>query len=286
MKKVLFTGGTGFVGKNVIPILEKDFQLLAPSRRELNLLDFREVESYIRDNDIQIIVHSANPNAVKNSLDSDDRLFKESLKMFMNFYRMRHFYEKMIYLGSGAEYDKRTEIKKISENEIGKSIPEDDYGFAKYIINELACNSENIYNLRLFACYGPYDFYTKFITHAIRCCIRGESLTIRQDCMFDYLHVYDLAKIIKSFIENQPLYHDYNVCSGYRIKLSQIAEEVIKQMNSDSQIIIKKDGMNNEYTADNTRLAQEFPLKSPISLAEGIKMQIQWEKEHYEKEGC
>lgn len=286
MKRILFTGATGFVGKNVIPMLKEKYEIFMPKRNALNLLDSCAVENYIIDNNIQIVIHAANPNAVKNPLDSEDRMFKESLEMFMNFYRVQHLYEKMLYIGSGAEYDKCQEIASVKESAIGISVPKDDYGFSKYIMNELARTSEKIYNLRLFACYGPYDFYTKFITHAIRCCIRKEDLTIRQDCWFDYLHVYDLAKTMIFFIENTPMYHDYNVCSGRRIKLSQIAEEVIRQMNSSVKIVFGKEGMNNEYTASNKRLSNEFQIQNPIRLEEGIQLQIQWEKKHYEEESC
>ena len=286
-KKVLFTGGTGFVGKNVIPFLKDDnIEIIAPTRAELNLFDYEEVKNFVTNNRIQVVIHSANPNPAKNSVDESINMFKGSLEIFMNFYRLRDCYEKMLYIGSGAEYDKRYDIVSATEDQIGIYQPTDEYGFAKFIMNELARKSENIYNLRLFACYGPYDFSTKFITHAITCCLNKEPLTIRQDCWFDYLHVYDFAKMLKYFIINTPKYHDYNICSGTRVKLSQIAAMVIDQMQSDSKILLLKEGMNKEYTADNTRLLKEFDWKSPISLEEGIALQIEWEKKLYEKKSC
>lgn len=285
-KRILFTGGTGFVGKNVIPILQNKFEIFAPTRHELNLFEYEQIETFLKKNRIDVIIHSANPNPVKNNEDESIDMFKGSMQIYMNLYKASNNVEKMLYIGSGAEFDKRFDISNETEEYFGKSIPVDDYGFAKYIMNELTRKSNNVYNLRLFACYGPYDFHTKFITHAIRCCLRKENLTIRQDCWFDYLHVYDLARVMEYLILHTPLFHDYNICSGKRIKLSQIASSVIAQMNSESKIQILNDGMNREYTADNSRLSNEMGDVETISLKDGIKMQIQWEKMVYEKESC
>lgn len=43
MKKILFTGGTGFVGKNIIPILKEKYIVVSPSRKELDLKDTEAV---------------------------------------------------------------------------------------------------------------------------------------------------------------------------------------------------------------------------------------------------
>lgn len=278
MKRVLFTGGTGFIGKNVLPELRKNSLIFAPKREELNLYDLEEIKRYVSDHNIDVIVHSANPNPVKNSVDKDVSMLKGSLQIFMNFYEMQDAVEKILYIGSGAEYDKRYDISSVSEEEIGIHIPTDEYGFAKYIMNELARKSKNIYNLRLFACYGPYDFYTKFITHVIHCCLKGEDVTIRQDCWFDYLHVDDLGKIIHFFMYHNLKYHDYNVCSGERVMLSSLAKEVMKQMGYSGRITFGETGFNKEYTGNNSRLLSEYTGTGFVDIKEGISRQITWEK--------
>ena len=289
MKKILFTGGSGFVGKNVIPILRKKYEVIAPSRKELNLTDTDAVESYVKNGNFDIIVHSANPNPVKSSrYDQADKMFEDSMRIFMNFYRVSHLCDKLLYLGSGAEFDKTEDITNISEQDVSRSLPKEVYGCTKYIMNELALHSSNIYNLRLFACYGPYDHESKFITHCIRCCLNNEPITIRQNCYFDYIHVYDLAKIIEFAIENNLLHHDYNIATGKKYTLKNIAEKVKDQMKSPQPIILLKEGWNKEYTADVTRLDSESGLiKNFITIDEGIHLQIEFEKEHWdEKKSC
>ena len=284
MKRVLLTGGSGFIGRNMIPILKEFCQLYTPNRKELNLLDAGAVKQYIVDNKIDVVIHSANPNPAKNVLDAQDRMFEDSVRVFMNLYQAQDHYEMMYTLGSGAEFDKRMDIVSISEEEEFRSVPQDVYGLAKFTINHIIAASPKQCNLRIFACYGPTDHSSKFITHAIHCCMRGEDITIRQNCYFDYMHVFDLAKILKYFIYNKPKHRSYNVCSGTRRTLQEIAREVSRQMNSQKDVVLLAEGWNKEYTGSNRRLLDEIGDYEFISLEEGVRMQIESELALKEKE--
>ncbi|MBQ9234751.1 MAG: NAD(P)-dependent oxidoreductase, partial [Lachnospiraceae bacterium] len=223
-------------------------------------------------------IHSANPNPVKNHIcDKEETMFQESLRMFYNFYNNRRLYGKMIYFGSGAEYDKSADIIDATEDDINKRIPNDDYGLAKLYMNELARNSENVYNFRLFGCYGPYDYKTKFLTHVINCCLYKDEITINQDCLFDYIRVSDVAGILCYAIDNELKYKDYNICSGKKILLSEIAERIKKKMKDDIPVRIIKDGLNKEYTGNNSRITEETGYTF-MDIDTGIDLQIEHER--------
>ncbi len=279
MKRVLVVGGSGFVGRNTTEYLRNVCDLFSPRREELNLLDGVAVNRFISDNRIQVVLNLANPNPVKNPLDKQNTMFEDSIRIFLNLYRAQDSYEMMYTLGSGAEYDKSLDAVQVTEEEETRSLPYDSYGLAKYTINQLIAASDKQCNLRIFGCYGPTDHESKFITHAIRCCLENRDITIRQDCYFDYMHVYDLRHIMGYFIDHMPHYRSYNVCTGTRILLSEIAGIVKKEMNSESNIVILKDGLNKEYTASNRRLLDEIGDYRFITLIEGIRMQIQYERE-------
>ena len=278
MKKVLMTGASGFIGRNICGYLGTVCELFAPTRSQLNLLDETSVRNYINSNNIDVVLNLANPNPVKNVIDKPDTMFEDSIRIFMNLYRAQDCYEMMYSIGSGAEYDKSMDIKMISEEDEERSVPYDAYGLAKYTINQIIKYNAKQCNLRVFGCYGPTDHESKFITHAINCCMNNKDITIRQDCYFDYLHVYDLGRIIGYFINNSHSYHSYNVCSGTRVLLSEIAIMVKRLMNSNSDIVILKDGYNKEYTGSNIRLLKEIGDYRFISLEEGIRMQIEAER--------
>lgn len=279
MKRVLLTGGSGFIGRNIKSYLSTKCELYSPGRQELNLLDEKAVRDYLQNYEIEIVVHAANPNPVKNYLDKMENMFADSIRVFMNLFQSQDCYERMYTLGSGAEYDKSQDIVLIKEDEEGRAIPKDSYGLAKYTINKLIEQSDKQCNLRIFACYGPTDHESKFITHAIRCCMNNQDITIRQNCYFDYMHVSDLAKILEYFIYNTPRHYAYNVCTGMRYTLEEIATMVREQMHTKNNIILLNAGWNKEYTGDNKRLVNEMGGYQFMGIEDGIRIQIESENE-------
>lgn len=283
MKKILMTGSTGFVGHNVLPILQQngDYNIITPKRNELNLKDENEVKQYLEREQFDVVIHFANPTPGKNQLDSFDTLMEDSMRIFMNFYNNRNLFGKMIYTGSGAEFDKSKDIDLVSEEECYRSVPYDTYGLTKQIMNRLAEASENVYNFRIFGCYGPGDHESKFITHCIRSLILDVPITIRKDCQFDYMHVFDFAKFINWGIEAELKYHNYNVSTGQPILLSEIARIVVQQMGKKISIDILSNEMNHKYTADNTRIMTESEITLEYPIEKGIAAQIKWELDNW-----
>jgi GDP-L-fucose synthase len=283
MKKILLTGGTSFIGRNMLPLLRQHYEIEAPSRNELNLTDKENVDSYLSNYKFDILLHLAAPHPGANPQDDKTKLFDDMMRAFLHLECHANEFEKILYTGSGAEYDKSRDIKMASEEDIGKTIPEDPYGFAKYIMNSIARKSANIYNMRVFGCYGPTDGETKFIRHAIDCCLENEPIIIRQNCLFDYLYVEDIADVIKWFIENTPKFHDYNIVTGEPASLLEIAKIVAAKMNSSMDIKIMTGGWNNGYTASNERLMKEMAGFNFTAISEGIDKQIVWQRNSYEQ---
>jgi len=275
MKKVLLTGSTGFIGRNILPLLREKYQVYAPSRTELNINDSASIDSWLGKNQVDYLVHCAIVNPSK-ELDADRQVLADTLKSFL--FLSRHQFAKIIYIGSGAEYDKSKNIIDVTEEDIGKNIPSDEYGLAKYTLNQIARFSRNIVNLRIFGCYGPTEPERRFIRHAVECCQKGEPISIRQDCRFSYVFVADLARAILRVLETSTQYHDYNICSDTPYKLSELAEIVKKQMGNQLPLKIDAPGLNNEYTAQNTRFKREFPDFRFTPMEQGIAEQIKWQR--------
>ena len=98
----------------------------------------------------------------------------------------------------------------------------------------------------------------------------------------------DICNVLEWFIENQPKYHSYNMCTGVSLKLSEICKLIQEQMGTDLDVIFEADGLNNEYSANNRRILAEMTGYCFTSIYEGIKKQIKYEKEcvSNEKKGC
>jgi UDP-glucose 4-epimerase len=258
MKRILLTGAgsSSFIGRNLKELLASDYAIFAPSHAELELLDYAALEQYCAANQIDIIIHAAVHVPMFNGAANE---FFNDMQMFLNIDKISHRVEKVLYFGSGAEYDKRRDLRMIREEEIGSSIPVTEYGLAKYTMNQIARASENIYNLRLFGVFGKYELWQiKFLSNLCCKAIYQMPLTVRSDCYFDFLYIDELARITKWFIEQNPRYHDYNVCAGQDYLLTQLAEKVRAVRKQDLPIVLLSQERNRDYSASNARLLAEF----------------------------
>jgi len=279
MRKILITGSTGFIGKNLTEYFySKDYDVYTPTHNELDLLDSNKVSKYLKENLFDTIIHCATWDAKDNSNKDLTLVLDHNLRMYFNIIKEQLYFNKLILFGSGAEYSRLHWKSKMSESYFNCFIPEDAYGFSKYIIRKDMMYRKNVLNLCLFGVYGPYeDIQTRFISHAINCALNNKSITIRKDVVFDYMHVNDLNKIVEYFINNTNNKNNiYNVCIEQGYLLSELAEIVLKLLDKNLPIFIENSEFGNEYTGDNTLLYNEIPNLKFTNMQDGIKTYIDW----------
>ena len=266
--KIFLTGGTGFIARNIVEQLGNKYYFISPSHKRLNLLDLEAVGHFFRKNKFfDVVIHTANIGGNRKNIDGSEVVFN-NLQMFFNLARNQKYYAKMINLGSGAEYGKQHAIKKIREENFDERIPEDGYGFYKYLCAKYIKSCDKMINLRLFGIYGKYEDWTiRFISNAICKSIFGLPITINKNVYFDYLYIDDFVDILDYFTNHKTQFNTYNVCRGDSINLLTIAKKINKLSFSvkkfaqkKSKIIVSQRGLGNEYTANNTRLLNEIGL--------------------------
>ena len=280
MKRVLVTGASrrGFIGRNLKEALAGQYELFTPTHAELELLDTEQVARYIDKNRIEAIVHGAVHVPEFNGLDNE---YFNDMLMFWNLHRLSGSVEKILYFGSGAEYDKRDHIRMARETEIPSVLPVSQYGLAKYTMNHIAQTSGNIYNLRLFGIFGKYELWQiKFISNLCCKAVFNLPLSIRSDCMFDFLYVEDLPAIVTWFLENTPASHDYNVCHGIPYALTKLAEMVREISGKQLAIHLKSRRRNLDYTGDNSRLRSEIQGLNITPMDKAIEELYRYYQEH------
>ena len=282
METILITGAgpNGVTGKRIKEKLQDNYLILSPSSKELNLIDATAVDRYFDNHRIDYVIHSAltSPSRGHDSTLIEDEV-ESNLRMYFNLARHSDDFKKMFFFGSGAEFDKSQEIKEIKEEEYMTRMPRDKYGFVKYILNNHAVKSDNIYNLRLFGTINPYEPYTRNVISNL--CAKAtcrKPLNLRRDCIFSFIDVDDIAAFIHYGIANKLLFHDYNMASRmYRLK--EIAE-IINDSFCDGRntITFEIEGFNREYTACNQRLRHEFTGFTP--LQDSITKVFAYQKNH------
>jgi len=258
MKTIFITGAGGFIGKNLKEQLGSKYILLTPSHRELDLLDSKAVAQFFTKNKIDVVINCAavGGSRVEEHVES---ALSMNLKIFFNLLKNKDKYKKMIHLGSGAEYDKSKPIIRVKEEDFGKSIPQDAYGFFKYLCSKYIENEKNVVSLRIFGMFGKYeDHRYRFISNAIVNSLKDRPIDIRQNVFFDYVYIDDFVKIVDYFIIRKAKLKFYNIGTGKKIDLVTIAHKINEISNKKTKIIIKNKGLNNEYTCNNKNLISEL----------------------------
>ncbi len=275
MKKVLIIGGSGFIGKNVREYLEnkKCYEIHAPTTKNLNAIDEEQVANVLRQTYYDIVLNFAVYGDGVDKTKDGSKILEYNLRIFLNFEKNHQLYGRMFYAGTGAEYDKRFDIRSVKESEEGKHIPIDQYGLMRYITDRMIRQSENIYSLKLFGIFGKYEpWHIRFISNCCCKAIKGIPISIRQNVYFDYIWIEDFCKILDWFMneDNHPQHHAYNVTRGEKVDLLTIAKMVVEISGKQIPIIVCHEGIGKEYTSDNQLLLQEIggfrftPLKAAI----------------------
>ena len=261
---ILITGGSGFIGGNLIKGLEKDHKIFAPRHRELEIVDVNAVRRYIKKHKIKVVIHTA----VKYS----DQVGENIIRMYLSIYNNLDLLDRFINFGSGAEYAKTRNLKKVKEVILGQHIPADSYGLGKLVCSQLAKDNKKIVTLLPFGIFGPgEDYRFKFIANSIVKNIFGIPIKIKQDVVFDYLYITDLIPIVKFFIKNKKYYGDFNVTTDKSISLKKIAETINKVSNKPVTIEIVNKKLNYQYTGSNNKLKKIYSNIKITSYNNSIK---------------
>ena len=276
--RILLTGASGFIGKNIVEsYLSKRYRILAPSHKELDLTVCKDVDKFFLNHDVDYVIHSAVKPGHRNAPNKDD-LFYLNSRMFYNLLHNTSKFKKMIYLSSGSVYDMaRQDLDNVNEDFFGHFIPEDEHGFFRYVTAKYVEKIEKIVELRIFSIYGKYEDYAiRFISNALCKSIFDLPITIKQNRVFNFMYVDDLMPVLEYFIEYEAKNTTYNVCQDSPVNLLDVAKIVNEVTGKNLPIHIAESGMGYTYSGSNSRLHAEMPSLQLTSIKEGIGHLYDW----------
>lgn len=282
-KKVLLTGGSGFIGRNIQESFLKDkYQIFSPRHHDLDLVDDESVRRYfLKHGPFDRVIHSAVKPGHRNAKNRES-LLVHNTRMFFNLERHRDLWEKMIVLGSGAIYGMNQPISKATEKNVGKNMPVDEHGLGKYILQKYIDSSKNILTLHIFSIFGKYEDYAiRFISNLLCKSLFDLPLTMRQDRLFDFLDVGDLMPVLDHFLESWPDKTAYNTTPDSMVSLKDTAF-LIRDIAQKPHlpVICSKKGQGMDYGGDNTLLKREIPSWKPTPLRDSIEKLYFWYQTH------
>jgi len=280
VRKVLITGGSGFIGRNLVERFTGRYEVLAPSHHELDLIDGDAVRAYLRAHRPHAIVHSATKPGHRNAADPTG-LVEANTKMFFNLAGDEDLCPRMVFLGTGAAYDMRHYEPLMPEEYFGVHVPPDETGFSKYVIGKYAEKAEHVIELRPFGVFGKYEDYAiRFISNAICKTLFDLPVTLRQNRRFSYVWIDDLVEVVEHFMSCERSLSAYNVTPDETNELLGLARLVVEISGKDLPIVCSEPGIGTEYTGANDRLRREMPDLRFTSTRDAVQRLFTWYSEH------
>ncbi len=274
--KILITGAGGFIGRNLAAQYAERHEVATPSRAELDLLDANAVRQYLKRHRFDAVIHAATERSNRALAASPD-LLDRNCRMFFNLARNGQSFRRMLFLSSGAVYDRAHWQPRMAEGYFDAHIPADAYGFSKYTCAKAIEGMDRVYEMRLFGVFGPHeDWRVRFLSNACCRAVCDMPVAIRQNVRFDYLDVEDLGWILEHFLRNVPRHRAYNVALGRAFDLKTLAKCVIQASGKSLDVTIRNPGMGSEYSAENARLLAEIPDFHFREMSESIAKLYRW----------
>lgn len=262
--KVLVTGGSGFIGRNLVEYLSRSHEVLAPKRAELDISDPGALDDWFADHQVDAVIHGALRPGHRNVPDPTGQLWT-NLRMFFGLMRNANRYGRLIFLSSGAVYDVARPLHRVAEEHLGESLPADEHGLSKYVIAQYLDRAHrtggpDVVELRLFGVFGKYEDYAiRFVSNAICKALLDLPITLRQNRTFSYLYVNDLGPIVDRFLTGPHSEVAYNVVPDWTDDLEDLAARVMTRSGKDLPVSVGAPGNGLPYSAANDRLRHEIP---------------------------
>jgi len=302
---ILVTGGTGFVGTNLIKRLEeKDYSFASFSSKDYNLLKQQHVEYLLNTTEPDTIIHlAASVGGIGANQKNPAKFMFDNLCMGMNLidgaYRhgsCKHF----IMLGTVCSYPKFTPVP-FRESDIWNGYPEETnapYGIAKKTLAELGFAYDRQYgfefsNLVPTNLYGPHDNFDLESSHVIPAIIRkveqakregSDSITLwgTGQASRDFLFVDDLVDALVSAVELPLPPEPINIGSGKEVKICELSKIIAKKMNYDGEIVYNSDRPDGQprRCLDISKAKYFLDFEPKTSLDKGLDKTIEYAEHH------
>jgi nucleoside-diphosphate-sugar epimerase len=265
--KILLTGGNGFIGNYLK--LNLKHEVVAPSSKELNLLDIEQVTEFLSLHKFDAVVHCA-VTGRNRVYDNDGEIADKNLTMFFNLSLNRSQYTTLINFGSGAEFGLDHDVDSVNEELVLRSLPKESYGFSKSIITRSILETPNFYNLRIFACFDPSESSDRFFTKFKRTVEEGRTFDLI-DRYIDFFSLEDTLTVVEAVLDGRVIDPDINLVYQNKLKASELLNKYCKIIEADAGLI-RITGEGFKYTGDGSKLANyNLGLKGQDATLERYK---------------
>jgi len=284
--RIFLTGGYGFIGKHLLPLLDKH-QILMIGRSDISYLqdnisyiqgdlsDLSALEEKIKTFSPEICIHLAWEGIPDYSLSTCLRNFNASLQLF----------EFLGRVGCKTVFSAGTcwEYGNLQGQMHESDIPENMNLFAS-IKSGLQIAGQSIFSSRainfiwgrFFFIYGPGQRETSLVPSCFRAISNGKIPDIKNpNAINDFIYVQDAAWAIVNLVETPDVSGVFNIGSGIPTKVGDVCEIILEKMDATVENPTKGNTLNDYgFWADLSCIREQANWAPQIPLEEGIQMTL------------
>jgi GDP-L-fucose synthase len=306
-KRILVTGGAGFLGSFVVEKLqERGCKDIFVSRsKDYNLVEMEAVKRLYAAVKPDTVIHlAARVGGIGANRTNPGKFFYENLMMGVQMMEVGRQVglEKFLAIGTVCAYPKFTPVP-FKEEDFWNGYPEETnapYGLAKkmLLVQAQAYRQQYGFNavyLLPVNLYGPRDNFDLESSHVIPALIKKcvdamsqpptsnlqpPSITVwgTGKATREFLYVEDCAEAIVLAVEKYNKSEPVNIGAGFEISIKELVKLIAKLTAFKGEILwdaSKPDGQPRRML-DTTRAFKEFSFRAKTSLEEGLKKTINW----------
>ncbi len=300
-KKILVTGGNGFLGKHVVKELEMkypDSEMIVCFSKTVDLRDRSQALNYI--NEVKpdaIIAIAARLGGIGDNRKYPANYFYDNMMIGMNTVdgAQHSGASKLILIGTVCSYPKITPVP-FKEEDLWNGYPEATngaYGISKKAVAEyaLAVNQQYglpVVNLLLTNLYGPGDDFREETSHVIPALIKKILHAKRQgehqitawgdgSPTRDFLHVRDAARGIVNAIRCDYI-HPINLGSGQEVSIKDLYTNLCKYLDFNGSVFWDTSYPNGQpkRLLDISKAKTYLQFEPSVTFESGIAETINW----------
>jgi len=304
-KRVVVTGGAGFLGRHVVRKLQERgcSEVFVPRSCGYDLVRMDAVEKLYADAHPDIVVHlAARVGGIGANMRNPGSFFYQNLMMGVQLMEQGrlHGIEKFVAIGTICAYPKFAPVP-FTEDEIWNGYPEETnapYGLAKkmLLVQAQAYRQQYGFNaiyLLPVNLYGPGDNFDPEYSHVIPAIIkkvcdakdRGEEHIVAWGTgkvTREFLYVEDAAEGIVLATEKYDKPEPVNLGAGFEISIEHLVELICKLAGFEGTVEwdkAKPDGQPRRRL-DTSRAKLEFGFEATTGFEKGLLKTIEWYRKH------
>ena len=275
--RIFISGSNGFIGKHLKKNLVKDFFLLTPDKKKLNLNKKINLKNYLKKYEPNIVIHLATSTKFKsNKISEKKNQIINTLNTTKNLVNSVNLNcQLIIFFGSIEEYGDITTPFK----ETQKVLPLSYYGKYKsksylYVKKFLKRKKINYIWLRPSLTYGYGDNNERYLGYIINSIKKNKSFVVKPgEQLRDYIHVDDLCKVLRLIIKNSKKKFNciLNISAQNYVKIRLIPKIIEKITQKKIKFFFKKPNIKEiNLCNSNSRLRNLFPNLKFMSFEKGL----------------